>query len=829
MTACDLECGGRPLARGPEGRRMTEVALRERNVAGSFAIYVGPMRRCTHVAVAICLAAGYALLLAWFNRVDFYHHGFFAHGRAVRQYEFARVIFIPYFAWTIYSVGAFANWISFGRETIDELPSWERYPLFFVAGAGLWHVVMFTIGLAGFDIKPVAVALSLGTMSLSVPHLAGCVRRLGDTMSRARIAFAVRRWQASLLWVAIATTSTIFLLVKGLYPGGGHDYYNHYFQFYRRVIQTGSILPNDVWYHFYYSKGAGLYFLGMLLTDPLAPQLVTTCFMACGASVVYALLRRSTRSPSLSLTGVVLYIGAFIYTPGPHENMQNGGWGILQKVHELTAVLLLAVVWAAYHLFRDKTTALGPWTLALHAAIVSIALLTLPLTLLAGVYLTGFVVWFAFRRKWRVAARPFAAGVTAAICLFSMAAINYHYTGIPSDQGVVQFWPFLDLTKVAGWGTMLEVIMAHQGATGRQPTAPLMSWDTVVVFASYLRLEIWWPILVAAAPFTILQLRSKTTRAGMHERFDTLAWSALGWFAVTVILVALFGGGRSQAISFYRLSTFSYAPTLCLSLLLYNVGLVRESRTPSSMRLRNLLLTLLFATVLGGIAILNLPVIRTVRDNLAPILSNAKGLATGRFSLFDAYQNEQGWPGTWSFGAIYPGIIEPWRIVGPNTRLWSFHIWSYCMLPACDIQEYESERLSPSWQTVLFGSPEAGIKALKAEGLNYFFFSAELQVRNDPLPISHIFSPDEIAKHLAVRWTDGTSYLLTWPNDDTQPIDRKFLEAYAAAMRENTMMTGAFDLKKISDYLKLHQHDLRPFDLPWCTNCQSMPPIDWHS
>jgi hypothetical protein len=771
------------------------------------------------------------MLLAWFNRVDFYHHGFFAHGRSVQVYEIARLIFIPYLSWTIYSVGALANRLAFRPETIDQLPGWERYPLFFIAGAGLWHVAMFAVGLAGFDIKLVAVALALGTMSASVPHLANCISRLGTTMSRARVAPAMGRWRAALLWVAIATVSVVFLLVKGLYPGGGHDYYNHYFQFYRRVVQSGSIQPNDVWYHFYYSKGAGLYFLGMLLTDPLAPQLVTTCFIACGAGIVYALLRRATRSAILPLTGVLLYVGVFIYTPGPNDNMQNGGWAILQKVHELTAVLLLAAIWIAYRLFRNGTPAPGPWILALHLAIVSIALLTLPLAILVGIYLSGYVIWFAFRQQWRGAMQPFAAGITAAICLLTMTAINYHFTGIPSDQAIVQFWPYLDLTKVAGWGTMLELVMAHQAMMGWQATAPLMSWDTVELLASYLRLEIWWPIVVAAMPFVIWQLQNKITRAGMRDRLDAAAWSALGWFAATVILVAIFGGGRSQVISFYRLSTFSCGPTLCLSLLLCHLGLTEKKGIKSTGRSVNVLSPLLFAAVLTVIAILNLPVVRMVHGNVTPMLSNAFRLATGRFSIMDAYQNEEGWPGTFPYGAIYPGIIEPWRIVGPNTRLWSFHIWSYCMLPDCDIEGYESERLSPSWQTVLFGPPEAGIEALKLEGLNYFFFSAELQMRSDLLPISPIFSPAEIAKHLAVRWTDGTSYLLTWPDANTQPLDRKFLVAYTAAIQENSAarIAGALKLRQISDYLTLHQRDLRPFDLPWCTNCQELPAIDWGS
>ena len=787
-------------------------------------------RQSTSVGLALALAAGYAALLLWFNRVDFYRLDFFVHGPAVVGYQIARLIFIPYFAWTIYFAGALANFVVLGRTTTATLPFSERFPLFFVTGAGLWLVVLFAIGLAGFDTKPVALALSLATMIFSVSHLAECVRASARAVSRMWTGHVPRPSLRLLLWLAIIVAGAIFVFTKGLYPGGGHDYYNHYFQFYKRVLETGSIRPNDVWIHFYYSKGAGLYFLAMLLTDPLAPQLVAAGFIGCGACIVFALLRNATGSALLPLTGVLLYIGAFIYTPGPQAGRLSGGWGILEKLHELTAVLLLAAVWISYRLFRNGMTMPGPWTLALHAAIVSIALLTLPLTLLVGLYLAGYLLWFALKRQWRLALRPFAAGMTAACALMAMAAINYLYTGFPSDVGLVEFWPHADLAKVTSWGTMLEVTMLHRLLTQLTTSQLPFSWQLVPLVASYLRLELWWPIILSALPFALLQLRNRRALADMRKRVDAPAWSALAWFAIVVILIALFGGGRSQPISFYRLSTFSYAPTLCFALLLCHISLVEERGTNLlGSRLPNVAAPSLFAAALCIMAILNLPTLAGAGENLAAIVGNAARLGSGQFSLLDAYRNKHGWADSpFDWGAIHPGMLQAWRIAGPGTRIWSFHIHTYCMLPDCKIQEAYSQRFSPSWQTILFGPPEDGIGALKAEGLNYFFFAADLPMGRDPLPISPIFSPEHIAEHLAVRWTDGTSYLLTWPSDKTSPIDHEFLVAYQDAVKDDPAASSlrARRLKEISDYLALHKQDLHPFCLPWSANCKGLPSID---
>jgi hypothetical protein len=793
-----------------------------------------PIRRPMPFVIALALAGGYAALLAWFNRVDFYRNDFFVSGPAVAGYEIARLIFIPYFAWTVYCAGALANGIVFGRAATAGFPAWQRYPLFFITGAGLWHLVMFVIGLAGFDIKPVALVLSLATMLFAIPHMAECVHEAGDKISQLRLRFTAQSLLTASLWLAIVAVSVVFVLVKGLYPNGGGDYYNHYFQFYQRVIETGSIRPNDVWYQFYYSAGYGLYFLAMLLTDALAPQLVATGFIGCGAMIVYALLRSATRSTVLPLIGVLLYVGVFIYTPGTTiamvlsfasssstMNVISADWGILEKGHELTAVVLLGMIWIAHRAFCKDNAMPGPWLLALHAAVICIALLTLPLALLAGLYLAGYVAWFAATRQWRIALRPFAAGVTAALCLLAIGAINYIYTGFPSDMLEVRFWPYADLDKVMRWGTLLEVLTLQKFQTQLAASALPLSWTVVPVVAKFLRLELWWPLFVAAAPFVAFRLRNRAARTALRARPDGAAWSALIWFGVVVIFLGLFACGRTQPISFYRLSTFCYAPTLCLALLLWHLALPPQHGAKTDARPVILVTCGLLAIAIGAIAVVAGDSIRTARQNLTAILGNAISLQSGRFSLKEAYQHQQG-KSELPFGAIYPGIVEPWRIAGPGTRIWSFNQHAYCMLPDCNVQKYLAVRFSPSWQTVYFGSPDRAVSALRAEGLNYFFFSAELPIR-DPLPLTPLFSPATIGKYLAIRWTDGTSYLLSWPGPDTTPIDQKFLAAYANA--KNSPLVEYESWRDISSFIDRHRGHLQPFFVPWCENCAGMEPL----
>jgi hypothetical protein len=212
-----------------------------------------------------------------------------------------------------------------------------------------------------------------------------------------------------------------------------------------------------------------------------------------------------------------------------------------------------------------------------------------------------------------------------------------------------------------------------------------------------------------------------------------------------------------------------------------------------------------------------------VSPNMVSIATNAASLWKGRFSIEAAYRNQQGWPGRLPFGAVYPAMEEVWRIVPPRGRIWSFHIHSYCMLPDCNVQGFLSFRFSPSWEDVFLGTPDAAVKALKAEGLNYFFYSSELQM-HDLLPYAPIFSPDQIERYLGVRWTDGVSYLLTWRSEETPLLSQEFLTAYrkSVAINNKFMHFDSGQWKRTSQYVDDHRSDLHGFILPWCVNCGAL-------
>ena len=72
---------------------------------------------------------------------------------------------------------------------------------------------------------------------------------------------------------------------------------------------------------------------------------------------------------------------------------------------------------------------------------------------------------------------------------------------------------------------------------------------------------------------------------------------------------------------------------------------------------------------------------------------------------------------------------------------------------------------------------------MQEAGLNYFLFMKDYRII-DLLPFSRLFAPETIGRYLGVKWSDGSTFLLTWIGPDTTPIGPDFLDAYTRRRAE---------------------------------------------
>ena len=197
-------------------------------------------------------------------------------------------------------------------------------------------------------------------------------------------------------------------------------------------------------------------------------------------------------------------------------------------------------------------------------------------------------------------------------------------------------------------------------------------------------------------------------------------------------------------------------------------------------------------------------------------LNRALHFVSGRYSIDTAYSTQYGPPPRQEWSAIYSGARGAYGVVGPGTPIWSLHIHTYCMLPDCLVESYPSFLMTHHWDRVMFGTPDEARQTLHAAHLDYFLFTREDDIR-DPLPLSPLFSADNIGRSLGIRWTDGTTSLLTWLGPGVTPLDQAWIADYRRAVeRSGTVQSFPYAaMKQIFARLDATPHPWRALRLPW--------------
>jgi hypothetical protein len=742
---------------------------------------------------------GYAALLAWFKLADVYHTHFATKGLIVVVYNAFRVLFIFYLFWIVYAVGALAL-RRFGK--FSELQTIERLVLGFFAGTGLWHIALLALGYLNLYTVPVAIAVTLPAVALAYSDAR-------DALSEWWRCWRSLPWQKCLGAAAIALAGGLLLLFKGLYPGGGHDYYTHYFYYYQSVIEHGGIWPNEVWYHYFYSKGCGLFFLGMLLSDPLAPQLVTFCFMAVAAAALYLTVKAIAPETNWPIASVLLFLSIYLFTPG---------WGEFEKDHEFKTALIIAIIWLTQRAFGAQKPDVAKFIFACGSAVAAAVIINTQIGLYFVAVFTLVALVFIWSPERRNAVICLALAAWAGAIVIGILVLNYATAGLPLDQGITLVWPFADVEKLYRSGSLPMVMHLHRGTKSLIAQGmPFFSAETLKLVVKSFRLDLLYPLIISGigiAGVSILIQR----KDGLLDRWKFARASqfhiltVVSACAVTLLIVCL-TTGRVQPVSFHRYSAFAVPIAILTGIILWTIVPSSKTRIADVVKSRGppiVVVVCLFAIAVDVR-------LNRYRDALTTPLA----FVTGAKSIDDAFVSRGRWPYHLPWGAIYPAARAAYEIVGPRTPIWSLHIHSYCMLPDCQIETYFSFNMTDRWDRVMFGTADEARQLLQRAGINYFLYSRELAGPGlgitDPLPLSALFSPDHIAKYLALRWTDGTTSLLTWPGPDTRPLDDAWIAAYRHGVN-NSSTVKKIPLAAVRETYERYYampHPWKPIPLPW--------------
>jgi hypothetical protein len=725
------------------------------------------------LAVAVLLG-GFIGVVLWFDRVDFYNKHFFDTGAIVFADNVVRIVFVGIFSWLIYAPGAaVVALVTAPGERAALFPA-ERAVLGFGIGVGIWHVAMLILGVLGLYYRPVMAGLCFVVLIASSRHfshvaLAGCRAFAG------RFA-ALRQRRASPQEVGailIAVVAAWLLLRRGLFPGGSGDYYTHYFYYYLEVLKNHGLAPNDVWYHYYYSKGSGLAFLGMLLTDPEAPALTTYPCVIFAAVAIATLAARMAPGSLWPAAGALIYLLYYLLS------FSDIGGNEFQKDHEEIAALVVLTAWA---LCMERCAPPRPFRVMAALSAIAAAIVTQAVGVLLSVFVGLLCAWSIVRRRWREMWAYGAAAAAIAAAVLAVFVLSYVQTGMASDQPLDLMLRFADVGRLDRWGVIPQVIAVAWIRDNYLALAPPFGWGVFKQLFQFMRLRGLWPFLIGPIVAAVIIYAMdrfapwKRPRLGdpSAASFARATAARLAAFLLFFIVIALLAG-RAQSISFERLSTF-FVPLLLMfatacSAWLLN-GKLRSRADPWTW---TVLPAVLLIAVLGA---------WQGKDHWSRRLpaetANALRFFFGRFSLADAYRHATS---GYAFGAINPEALEAARQVPYGMPIWSTNVDSYCMVPGCLIEDVISFKMSGRLDEILGGDPELAKQRLQEAGLNYFLFMKDYRVL-DLLPYSRLFAPDTIGRYLGVKWSDGSAFLLTWIGPDTTPIGADFLDPYTRLRAE---------------------------------------------
>jgi hypothetical protein len=755
--------------------------------AGARAAKASALGATAYVGVSVAV-------LLWFRSVDLWHTGFAAPGIAYLGYNAARLVFATFLGVALIGAGrALLRPQEAAAGSHYSLPLGTALSCFFT-GAAAWIIGLYVLGLCSalywWLLLAIAAACAWHGYAV-VARLAAAVWSAAGQSTQLRSAFGAL-WSGVLVAALAATLGLVLLNSVLAVSDFEYDSSGHYLPYYQAVVQNHGIGPNELWYHFWVSKGAGLHFLAVALTDVQGAQLVSLLFALAACGALFALVREAGGSTVWGLGAAAMLSAAFV-----------SEFVYFQKHHIVTLGLLAGLLWSVR---PDQPGGLAGRNLLACALLAAASVMHAPpigAVVLPFLGAVALLEWWRQRpagaRAFAVAALP-AAAALAALCF--VLGLNYLWTGLGEVTPFKLFFDRADQTRLAGHVSPYLILMAQEGsgdATGKLSLAALASADVLVSrIHGLLRLQ-------ALAP----RVLSVLLLAGVALAAAAVLWRAwrtalLRTFGPTLLLIAValaVGFFVNQPGSIERFYTFAFFPVLFLAVGAPALFLRVAGNALPAPSARALALAGVAAIGLAGAAADAHWLTRWLSVNGRDFLAERIAFATGRRSFEQAltyahYRRiDNGWPrrdlSPECLGMQQALATEAAR-AGQPPRVWtlSFLQESAChILPGVQIQMEFSVGFGNRWHAMVFGSPEEASRELERIGVRHFYVNLADFDQKDLstistsifgcLAYSPLFEPGRLRQHARVVWRKGSAYLLSFdPAAAGTAPDAAFIEAW---------------------------------------------------
>jgi hypothetical protein len=681
----------------------------------------------------------YVIVIIILKNIDVSWQDYEQRGFLIVLYRIGRFVLSVYMMMTCFGSGGLLLKYFYHDCRLEKIGAANYVILGFFLGASVYGIVLTVVGFVGMLNLPIALLLTVPVLWAAYPLIcktAGILSRQSESSSKFHIFRDVN------LLCLIGVMGVLFFS-KGLYPGTLQgDVWEHYLPYYREVIHNASIWPNEIWYHFYLSKGAGLFFLGALLSDLLAVQLVSSCFIAMAGVIVFYLLKQALGDSLWAILGVTIFFA--IYD------------GDFFKHHTVLTGYIAFLIWAAVQMaHRDAARSK---IVCIVAAISSfyLAFYIPPIAVLLTVFWGILSVISSMAQRIQYPTRYFlAVALFTVIGASTASVVNYGVTGLAEMTPIRFFWQFVDREKfdsLFGPSGVLfflnEQAGLHSSLLNNFKNMPL--WGLRIFRLWSLKYFILFAIACLLYPVVSYLLHTNNTIHSMQIRRRTPLYIILASLILSVIITSSF----AQVSSSYRLFAFS---TLVSSIILVVfIKLVLEAIRKLPMR------NLLEMCLLAGLSFLALT---QALQTVGPSRLDFVRYAYGSMSFADVLKKAD-----IQFGrAVKLSTIEKIRQkIGGDTRIMTLGSdpapgYSF---PGKGVISEPSYTMGPNYLNLVFGEPEPAKTLLRAANINYFLIHLRSRLFTG-LAFSKLFKAKNLNSYFEIAWQDGEAYLLTWRTPGT--------------------------------------------------------------
>jgi hypothetical protein len=715
-------------------------------------------------------------LLTWFRVVDVFHLHFFEVPSTwtYLAYNGLRALYALYLAWLLYWVGSILLRTLKNKGTCLDLGLLGEVVLCFYAGAAIANAVGFFLGCLQhyyYWILAPATVLPLGASYGSFQTFlarAGAGWQFISAAGKDRLrAGAILLTLGAVIFVAV-----LLLVMKGLPPGGGHDYYTHYFPYLKRVVASHGLLPNDLWYHYYVSKGATLVFWSVILTDFQAPEIVTYVFVLASGLAACSIVWQWSGNALLAMAALEVYLAAFVFTPPfvfSSSDQYPIAWGQFQKHHELTGSLIASLAWLVLVMPRLAGSRLRVWSLfaslfAANAILFAPTAYPLVVLLLA----LGMLAWTLGKQSGVVKCLGSAVAAATSV-LACLLVVNYWTTGLAEVTPFRLFWKYADQERFSQvWSPYLMLLLGEgsspeMGSIKITLPSSMPLWEFMKALMRYDHLSNFfpWKILIPGLWLVIglLLLLRRRPKFALAPVIVVI----VGFLAAS----ALLGGASGQHVSAIRYFSFTIFFVNLFGVLTWTTLFELLGQRALLGKLAHIVLSI-FACWIALAALVRIPTNE---------LRHCLMFALGRVSLAGSYDHNRN-------DTLFDPAVPATSNLPAGARVYCFNPYQ-CVAPTCELETFVSYALGKHWHVIMFEPPEHAQEILRQEHLDYFLVDLNGWIE-DIVPYAPLFSADAIANFLQVVWNEGDVYLLTWPGPGTHPLPESFLTLYRDRLAKMT-------------------------------------------